>query len=161
MPLTSLQLTALINWTLDVGITGFADQTQTDPGQTFTISTVGVWNQLLAVNYSIANTAHVDYDVNSFTNLINEAASFSANGILSLILLPTMGAIIYGPGGSNPLTWFLGGTAPTITVQPSGVLVYSNPPAGPGQTVDGTHKSIRLQNSSGVTATGYLFAVGG
>ena len=166
MALTALQLQALINWTLDTPITGFADSIQADPGQAFNIASIAtaepIFDLLLASNYSIASGGGTQtYDLFSFNDLQGNAASFSENGALSLYILPLVGNVVLSPGAANPLTWFFGGTTPTVMLTAGGVFVFSLPPVGPGQTVDATHRNLTLTNNGASTASGYFFAVGG
>lgn len=65
-------------------------------------------------------------------------------------------------GGTNPITTFLGGTAPTIgPIRPGGMFTLScGGVGGIGAITPGTADILRITNSAGASATYQLIALG-
>lgn len=100
--------------------------------------------------------ATVDFDFFDFVNLIYEESGLSR--IWTLLILPevdengTVGgtadaSIEIKPGATNPLTWFFRGTDPRISLPVNGVFLYSLGADADGQSVDATHRNIRITNT--------------
>lgn len=58
-------------------------------------------------------------------------------------------SVIVGVAASNAFDGPMGGTTPTQTIPPGGKLLWTHP--GAGWTVDSSHKSLKLANSSSGT----------
>lgn len=103
--------------------------------------------------------SYVEFDISSFTNLVGETVT--TGHVLSLMITPTgTGATcVLSPGASNGLTWFFGGTSPTLTIPIGGVEVHSDSPTGPGTVVDSTHKTLRITNGGSANLTASVVIV--
>jgi hypothetical protein len=64
--------------------------------------------------------------------------------------------MIYSPGATNGLTWFLGGTSPTLTVKAGGFFLVGD---GSAFTVSGSAKTIKITNASGAASGTYELAL--
>lgn len=160
MPLTSLNLSAILKWELDDLIPGFAARVQADPGQAFSLSGIDLtkYNQLRADNYSIPVGASFDFDLWSFTSLNNVLTGFTLQGVIALFVKPLIGNISIGPSSGNGLAWPFSAAE---NFKAGGVSISSLPPAGPAQPVTAVSRNIRITNTDAVVATGYFIAIGG
>lgn len=133
--------------------TGFANTTVSNTSIPFSLTglNVSTFNQAFAAQYAITSSGSQTIDLTSLTNLVSE--SFSFGHALTIIVTTTGGQITLSPGASNPLTWFFGGTSPTITITAGGMFCYSEPVTGPGTVVSSSHKTLTLTNNGGTTST--------
>lgn len=92
----------------------------------------------------------IEFDISSFTNNVGETvAPTKALGIEVITMSSYSDSLAqcqYAPGSSNGLSWFLSGTTPAITIPLGGAFALSGPATGTGQTIDSTHKTIRITN---------------
>ena len=119
---------------------------------TGTPTNITTWNQLLAVTYAMAAAGTQTVNLNSFTNLVNEAVT--ALHVLWLFININPGEVTLQPGASNPIAWFFtgGGTAAqnALTIghtSTGGQFLVSELAAGPGYTISSTVKNIDLKNN--------------
>lgn len=160
MPLTSGSLVSTASWTQTKTNTGRADVTQgpdsTVGTVTFTVATV---NRVYTYPISIAASGTATIDLQAVTTLLGEADVWTkVQGIL-LTVDSGGGNIKLEPGASNPLTWFLSGTTPAVTVKAGGFMALGD---GTTFTVSASVKTLKLTNLSGsLTATGNLVLFGG
>jgi hypothetical protein len=113
---------------------------------------------LSPINMTLAGSGSQTIDLTSLTNTVYE--TFSLGHALTILVLPTGNSVTLTPGGTNGLAWFFGGTSPSITIPAGGCLLFSEPVAGPGHVVDGTHKTLTFTNASGAAATVQVLVVG-
>jgi len=114
-------------------------------------------NAVFASQLTIAPAGNSDVDFSSFANQLYE--SLTPGGIYSLFLVPTgVGAQMrLSPGASNPLTWFFGGTTPSITV-PADNGAFFAIGQGTAQTIDSTHKVLNIANPGSTALTVVVLA---
>ena len=93
---------------------------------------------------SLAASANQTIDFSSFTDLAGNTVT--PTKVYAILVKPTgTGAVIQiAPGASNPLTWFFGGTTPTVSVPAGGAMLLMQ--TGP-TTIDGTHKTLKFTNT--------------
>lgn len=149
MALTSATLSLALQYAFEKANTGFADTKVGPKRRTYTLGSSAAWDSLRLVEYSIAASGTQTIDMSAFTDLAGTAITPSK--ALVLILIPTGAGVKLEPGASDPLTWFFAGTTPSVSIPVGGLFVYAEPV---GQTVDATHKNLKLTNLSGsVTLT--------
>lgn len=164
MSLTTINLNAVINWTLTTSTPGFSPTVQKDSGLTFTLGGIdlSLYPALRADNYDIGIGATFDFDLWDFVDLNNNSTGFTSHGIIALFIKPVVGNIQMGPSPSDGLQWpFVAGAGQGLTMTAGGVYVFSLPATGPAQPVTALTRNIRITNSDSVAATGYFIAVGG
>lgn len=162
--LTQLTLSASMQWTLSKANTGFASTKQGSDNSTYsnTLTSFGTWTELYAQEFSIASGGGFnEFDLSSFTNLVGVAVT--AGHILAIEIIPTgtNAQCLFAPGTTNGLTWFFGGTTPTLTLKINGTFFWSDDPAGTGTVIDSTHKTLRLTNNGSGTLTAVVTAIVG
>jgi hypothetical protein len=108
---------------------------------------------------TIAGSGNTDVDFYSFTDQIGEATGMRHIQALWVNPIGTDGVII-APGSATALTWFFGGTSPTITVPPNGIFLFSIPAGGTLQVVDATHRKINFADASSGGTMVNIFAIG-
>src|SRR5579872_6711276 len=151
MPLTSASLNVSLAWALAVAQTPFANRTQGPDSTFFNLNglNVGTFNQIATESYVIPTTTTTTVDCTSFTNLTCE--TFSFGHVLAIMVQPTGNQVTVGPGASNQLQWFWGGTTQSIIIPAGGMFVFSAGATATGAVVSGTHKTIALTASGGNT----------
>ncbi len=161
MPLSQLALNASLTFAESVDNTGgFVPTTMGTDSVSFNLGGISLttYNQLFAAQYTIAVSGTQTIDLTTLTNFVCE--SFSFNGVISIMLLPTGSSCTLSPGASNALQWFFGGTTQSVTVPAGGLFVFSAPASGPSTTVDGTHKTLKLANAGAGVLTVDFFVLG-
>lgn len=107
------------------------------------------WNQLLAESYSgITPGSTQNVDLNSFINLVNEAAT-CLHAIL-IVLLPTSttgGIATLEPGATNPVAGIFRGTSPGIDVQEGGCFLLGQAALATGLVLSGTSANLLVKNN--------------
>ncbi len=108
---------------------------------------------------TVAAAANVDIDLRSFTSLLN--FTITATKVVILLLRGTgVGAqMVISDGSVTPLTWFLGGTLPTITLHcgTSG-CVFAVMDGSP-YTIDATHRKLNVANPGSADLTLGVYAL--
>lgn len=109
---------------------------------------------------STPNT-YIEFNLGSFSDLLGNTVT--PGHILQLIMIPTGTSAIaqLAPGTSNGLTWFFGGTTPTVSVNAGGVFFFSDIVTGTGTVIDSTHKTLRITNTGSGNLTVQVGAVVG
>jgi hypothetical protein len=133
----------------------FASAKAANDGVSFSLSpSATTYQQALIAEYTILAAGTQTVDLSSFTTLLFQAVT-TANKVLGFIVKATgdTGVLKIEPGASNPLTWFFGGTTPSISLEcgASGCCLMLMD--GVAETVDGTHKTILLTNTGAATIT--------
>jgi hypothetical protein len=157
MSLTAAQIAASVTWATSKTITGFAStkQDQQSIGNTITYD-VTTFNQEFAAQYTIAAAGTRTIDLTSFTNALGESVTLSK--VAAIIVVASGSSVKVEPGASNPLTWFFGGTTPSITVPSGGEFLFAQ---GTAQTVNSTYKTLLFTNTGGSTLTLTVVIIGG
>lgn len=116
-----------------------------------------IYNRIYAVSGTLAASASTTIDLQGVTDYL--AQSLTLTKIVAIMVKATTTDMIYSPGASNGLTWFLGGTTPTITIRAGGFFLIGD---GSAFTVSGTAKTIKITNASGsLSGTYELALIGG
>jgi hypothetical protein len=148
MPLTNASLTMNLAWAMNrVSAGGYSPLTQGNDSVTYNLGglDIAVFNQLYAVQLSLATGISQTIDVTSLTNLVYE--TFSYGHITTIVVLPTGSKVTIQPGASNPLTWFFGGSTQSVTVPAGGVFLFSTDAGGDGDVAITTNKTLEFTNS--------------
>jgi len=153
MPLTAASFNTSLAWTQQKANTGQGATTQGPDSESFNLNGLNVttFNQLYVASFTLAASASQTIDVTSLTNLVGE--SFGFGHTLTILILPVGSQCTVQPGGTNPLQWFFGGTGQSVVITAGGMLAYSEPVAGPGAAVSGSHKTLELTNSGATSLT--------
>lgn len=119
-----------------------------------------VYNQVFSAQYTILAAGTQAVDFYSFTNLVGEAVTATKMYAVLVKVTGAGAAVKVEPHGTNPLTWFFGGTSPSITLPGSAtgsVFVFSE---GGTETLSSTVRQWLL-TCSGATATVDVVAIVG
>lgn len=154
MALTLSNVAAEIGWTQSTSITGFQPRRQgNDKLQASLSPDVTVFNELFAVQGTLTASSNTTIDLYSITNLLGEAKTLTKG--IAIMLTATTTGMKYEPGATNPLTWFLSGTTPAISVQAGGFFIVGD---GSVTTLSATVRNIKITNLSGSTTGTYRIA---
>jgi len=157
MALTSSVITGKIQWSQIKTNPGFAPTKQ---GPDYIASSIAppinTINEIYAENRVLAASASHTYDLTTMINFFGEAISFTKARALHLAVQG--GQIELSPGVSDPLTWFFGGTSPSITL-PDGSFITVG--GGSNATVSGTAKNLTITNTGATSATYQITIIGG
>lgn len=157
MPLTSSVITGKIQWSQTKNNTGFAPTKQGPDYIADSIAPpINTINELFAENRVLAAAASHTYDLTTMVNFFGEDISF--NKARALHLAVAGGQIELSPGVSDPLTWFFGGTTPSITL-PDGSFITMG--MGTNATVSGSAKNLTVTNTGATSATYQITIIGG
>ena len=160
MPIQQVNLNIMSQWIMSRTNTGFATTVAGPDSINFTLTGINTttFNQLAPLQYTILTTASQTVDLSALVNTVYE--SFGLLHALTIVVSPVGSSVTIAPGASNGLTWWFGGTTPTITVPAGGFFCFSEPVAGPGHVVDATHKTLLFTNNGGTTLTLSLLVIG-
>ena len=104
-------------------------------------------NIVFAEQRTLAAAGSYTYDMTTgLTDFLGTAINLTR--IFAVIITSSSGTVVYQPGASNGLEWFLGGTSPTISIPAGAGFLFSTPTH---QTVSGTDKTITLSSVAGAT----------
>lgn len=104
-------------------------------------------NIVFAEQRTLAAAGSYTYDMTTgLTDFLGTAINLSR--IFAIAITSTSGIVVYQPGSSNGLEWFLGGTTPTITIPSGSGFLFTNPVH---QAISGTDKTITISSSAGAT----------
>ncbi len=128
---------------------GFLNTTQGTDSLNWNLSGINLstWNQQYVTQLSLAGSGSTTLDLTSLTNLVYESFTFAH--VLMILVLPVGNSVTVEPGATNGLTWFFGGTTPSITIPSGGVFLFSAAAGATGQVVDSTHRTLTFVNASG------------
>lgn len=156
----SLRIGASIAWEQEKAITGFGSAKQGPDSLAYSAApSTTTWNNVLLSQFTLAAGANSTVDFSSFADALG--TTVAATGILGWLVTATgsTGQLKIEPGASNPLTWFFGGTTPSITLNCGtggcAILVAD----GSSCTIDGTHKNVKFSNPGSATVTVTISAV--
>ena len=157
MPLTLSNINAEIGWTQTKATTyGSVKQGPAKLSASLAPS-VTTFNELLAVQGTLAASANTTIDLYSITNLLGDAKTLTK--AIALMVKATTTGMKIEPGASNPLTWFFGGTSPSISIKAGGFMLLGD---GAVFTLSATDRNLKITNLSGsVTGTYDVVLLGG
>lgn len=157
MAVSSSNISMSLGWTLQGTTTGFVSSTQGPDSNTYiTLPSTTTYNILYVAQHTITPTGtnYVVINFNSFTDILNEAKT--ATKVVAIMIQTTGNKVklepnstALSPSGTNPLTWFFGGTTPSITIENGGSMFLCN--GTTSGTVSSTESSLRLTNTGTVT----------
>ena len=152
MSLFKAAVSSQVTWTQQSAIVGFVSAQQ---GPDKIYSSVGVdvtvSDEFYVYKGTLAISGTLVINLQSVTNLLNEAVSFT--GIRQIILKTDGANITLAPSVTSPTTglvWFFTGTTPVLTIKDGGTLLMDD---GGFVTVDATHRSITITNTSASVTT--------
>lgn len=109
---------------------------------------------------TIAASSNETLDLNALTDMLGVTANFVK--VKALIVKASAGNtndVVVGAAASNPFVGPMGGTTPTHTLKPGGVMVWYNP-AG-WSSANGASDQLKIANSSSGSSVAYdLYIVG-
>jgi hypothetical protein len=106
-------------------------------------------------------TENLDLQTGALLDIFGNAIALSkVKAIVVTALGTNTNNVLVGGAGSNAFTGPFGSTTDVNTVVPGGTLVLVAPTAG-GYTVDGTHKLLKIANSSSGTQVIYNIIIFG
>jgi len=142
-----------LSWSQQKTTSGFTAVSQGPDSMSLSVSPsltgLTPMNIIFSETRTLAASGSKTYDfttAGSLYDLIGQPLNLSR--VFSVGLVSTTGTIVFGPGASNGLEWFLGGTTPSITLtEGAGFLFTSGTPT----TVSGTDKTLTVSSSAGAT----------
>jgi hypothetical protein len=146
-------------WQQTKANTGFANTVQGPDGLALNASlSVGSSsaNSIYVAQGTLAASASTTIDLYSFTDQLGQ--SIAMVRVYALVVKTTGDTLKIEPGASNPLTWFLGGTSPSISIPAGGGMTFYQPTAA---TASSTARNIKLSNTGSVTLTYDIAIIGG
>lgn len=158
MALTLSNINAEIGWTQTKANTGYSTVRQGPDKLVGTLApAVATYNELLAVQGTLAASASATIDLYSITNLLGEAKTLTK--AVGIMVKATTTNMKIEPGASNPVTWFFGGTSPSISIKAGGFFLLGD---GGTAVLSATDRNLKITNLSGsVTGTYNLVFLGG
>lgn len=157
MALTTSVITGKIQWSQVKANPGFANTRQGPDSAASSITPpVNTINEIFCETRTLAAAADHTYDLQALTNFFGDGIVFTKARALHLSV--TGGQITLSPGAADPLTWFFGGTNPTLTL-PNGSFITIG--MGSNATVSGTAKTLTITNTGATSATYQITLVGG
>lgn len=112
------------------------------------------YNRIYATSGTLAASASVTIDLQTATDYLGQTLALTK--VIAVMLAATTTDMQYSPGATNGLTWFLGGTSPTVSVKAGGFFLVGD---GSAFTVSGTAKTITVTNLSSTAAGTYELAL--
>jgi hypothetical protein len=104
-------------------------------------------NIVFAEQRTLSAGGSYTYDLTTgLTDFLGTAINLTR--IFAVIVTSSTGTVVFAPGATNGLEWFLGGTSPTISIPAGAGFMFTTPTH---QTVSGTDKTITLSSSAGAT----------
>jgi hypothetical protein len=165
VPLTDLQLTLSLRFTLEKLVSGWPNAVQGENTFVTTLSGVDLaeWSQVYAAVIPLAGAADTTIDLQSFTNLAGEAVVMDkVFGIFVKVTPDDSEApdteIVIEPGASNGLVWDMADV--TVKADQTYCMVEDADNVV-GTVVDATHKTLKLSNVGVDDATVTLIIFGG
>jgi hypothetical protein len=159
MALDFASISITSNWQQSKANTGYANTVQGPDGLSLNISyTVGssAANSIYVVQGTLAASASTTVDLFSFTDQLGQSVSMVR--VYAIIAKTADSSLKVEPGATNPLTWFFGGTTPSLTIPSGGGFCFAQNTAA---TVSASARNIKLTNTGAVTLTYNLAIIGG
>ena len=155
MPLTQVGMNANLTWALQNASAAFGPSSQGPLTLAFSLANINfaTVNQIYTNALTLGSGANADADFYSFTNGVGESTGFlHIQAIFVTVTAASASSVTLGNGSANPLVWFFGGTAPTITIPPGGMFMFSVPVGGTLAVVSSTVRKFNfLDGGSGST----------
>lgn len=143
-----------ITWTQTKSNTGFIVTRQGPDKVDVALSpATATYNEVYAVQGTLAASANTTINLNSFTNLLGQ--SVTATKGIGFIIKAAAADLKIEPGATNPLGWWWGGTTPSITVKAGGFFMIGD---GGTATISGSACNLKITNLSGSVVATYTIA---
>lgn len=151
MALNSAGTSLSLSWSQQKTLTGFNPVTQGSDSLSLSVSPAltgtNPANIVFAEQRTLAATGSYTYDLSTgLTDFLGNAINLAR--IFAIGVTSSSGTVVYQPGATNGLEWFLGGTSPTISIPAGAGFIFTNPTH---QAVSGTDKTITLSSVAGAT----------
>jgi hypothetical protein len=158
MTIANSGISGEITWTQTKTNTGFLVTRQgPDKIELGLAPAIATYNEVYAVQGTLAGSATVTLNLNSFSNLLGQAVT-ATKGI-GLMVKATAADLKIEPGATNPLAWFWGGTTPSVTIKAGGFFLIGD---GGTATISASTCNLKITNLSGsITATYSVAFLGG
>lgn len=104
---------------------------------------------------TVAPSSNEELDLNALTDSLGRTINFAKVKALHIRAKATnVNNVVVGAAGSNPFLGPLGGTTPTITLPPGGILLLVAPAAG-WSSANGATDKLKVANSGSGTGVDY------
>ena len=154
MSISTSGISGEISWTQTKTNTGFLVTRQgpdkVDPALAPSTTT---YNEVLAVQGTLAASANTTINLNSFTNLLGQAVTVTKG--IGFIIKAAAADLKIEPGATNPLGWWWGGTTPSITIKAGGFFLIGD---GGTATIGSSACNLKITNLSGSLTASYTVA---
>lgn len=152
MSLLNASVAGALTWNLIGPVTGFQQATQGDSVNLILGAlNYTTWNQAYYADLTIAASSTQVLDLLTLTDAFG--TNYSATGLKVIVISNVSGngvAITFGPNNAlDPQQWFFSSTSGYITVLDGGGMLFFDPAASAGPTVDSTHNRFIFTNLSG------------
>lgn len=134
----------------------FGPQSFTWPPVALDVATWTCWETVFISALAASGTQTIDWT--AITRYLYDTAVYSK--ALGILVMPTGSDVKVEPGASNPLTWFFGGTTPSITIPDGGMFLFALKNSSAGQTVDATHCTHKFTNTGATALDCYVHLIG-
>jgi hypothetical protein len=151
MALNSASTSLSLSWDQQKVLTGFNSISQGPDALSLSVSPnltgTNPANIVFTEQRTLAAAGSYTYDMSTgLTDFLG--TSIALTRIFAIAISSTTGTVVYAPGASNGLEWFLGGTSPTISIPAGAGFIFTTPTF---QAVSGTDKTLTLSSSAGAT----------
>ena len=151
MALNSASTSLSLSWDQQKTLTGFDSVSQGPDALSLSVSPnltgTNPVNVVFAEQRTLAASGSYTYDMSTgLTDFLGNSIALAR--IFAIAVSSSTGTVVYAPGASNGLEWFLGGTSPTISIPAGAGFIFTTPTF---QAVSGTDKTLTLSSSAGAT----------
>ena len=151
MALNSASTSLSLSWDQQKTLTGFDSVSQGPDALSLSVSPnltgTNPANIIFTEQRTLAASGSYTYDMSTgLTDFLG--TSIALTRIFAIAISSTTGTVVYAPGATNGLEWFLGGTSPTISIPAGAGFIFTTPTF---QAVSGTDKTLTLSSSAGAT----------
>jgi len=151
MALNSASTSLSLSWDQQKILTGFNSISQGPDALSLSVSPnltgTNPANIIFTEQRTLAASGSYTYDMSTgLTDFLG--TSIALTRIFAIAISSTTGTVVYAPGATNGLEWFLGGTSPTISIPAGAGFIFTTPTF---QAVSGTDKTLTLSSSAGAT----------
>jgi hypothetical protein len=151
MALNSASTSLSLSWDQQKVLTGFNSISQGPDALSLSVSPnltgTNPANIVFTEQRTLAASGSYTYDMSTgLTDFLG--TSIALTRIFAIAISSSTGTVVYAPGATNGLEWFLGGTSPTISIPAGAGFIFTTPTF---QAVSGTDKTFTLSSSAGAT----------
>ena len=151
MALNSASTSLSLSWDQQKTLAGFNSISQGPDALSLSVSPnltgTNPVNVVFAEQRTLAASGSYTYDMSTgLTDFLGNSIALAR--IFAIAISSSSGTVVYAPGATNGLEWFLGGTSPTISIPAGAGFIFTTPTF---QAVSGTDKTLTLSSSAGAT----------